>query len=64
MANIICRYHFQRDMDRDKEHISSRGFPEIDGKKVKFLLECGTSSPLTKVEDIPIMGFKWHGEKL
>lgn len=64
MANIICQYHFQRDMDPNKEHISSRGIAEIDGRKVKFLLECGTSSSHTKVEDIPITWFKWNGKQL
>lgn len=58
IANIVCRYHLQRDMDADRDQISCRGLPELDGTKVKFLLECGTGSPLARVEDIPIMGFK------
>ncbi|KAH8907509.1 hypothetical protein BR93DRAFT_867044, partial [Coniochaeta sp. PMI_546] len=39
MANIICQYYVQRDMDPGKESISSRGFTDIDGRKVKFLLD-------------------------
>lgn len=64
MANIICQYHFQRDIDREKEQIRSLGLTEIDGKKVRFLFECGTISPDTRVEDVPIKIFKWNGNKL
>jgi len=51
-------------MDREKDHIRSLGLQEIDGKKVKFLLESGTVSPDIKVEDVPLVAFKWTGEKL
>jgi hypothetical protein len=64
IANIICRYHFQRDMDRKQEQIRSLGLTEIDGKKVKLLLECGNVSPDTRIEDVPIKIFKWNGNEL
>lgn len=64
MANIICRHHLQRDMDREKDQIKSLGYTEVDGKKVRFLLECGTLPAGTKVEDVPLVAFKWKGKRL
>jgi hypothetical protein len=64
IANIICQYHFQRHMDREKEQITSLRLKDIDRKKVRFLLEYGTIPPLTRLDNIPIMAFKWNGERL
>lgn len=64
IANIICQYYFQRDMDLEKEQITSLRLKDIDGKKVRFLLEYGTVPPLTRLDNIPIMAFKWNGKRL
>ncbi|OIW23205.1 hypothetical protein CONLIGDRAFT_637826 [Coniochaeta ligniaria NRRL 30616] len=64
MANIICQHFLQRDMDPVKERIRCLGLPEIDGRKVKFLLESGTVTPSTRLEDVPLRALKWTGKAL
>lgn len=64
IANIICQYLFQQDIDTKKEYITSLGLKDINRKKVRFLFECSISTPDTIVEDGPIIAFKWTGHKL
>lgn len=64
MANIICQHYFQRDTDPHKDQIKSLGLQDIDGKKVRFLLESGTLAAGATLDDMAILAFKWTGEKL
>ncbi len=42
MADIVCEHHWQRKLDKEVETIRVWGYPEIDGEKVRFLLDSGT----------------------
>lgn len=64
MANIICQHQFQRNMDSGKDTINVMGLQDIDGKKVRFLLQSGNLPTTTALDDVPILAFKWTGEKL
>ncbi|OIW23285.1 hypothetical protein CONLIGDRAFT_637731 [Coniochaeta ligniaria NRRL 30616] len=64
MAGIICRHYFKRDYSPDVDKISVMGLEDIDGKKVRFLLESGTLTDTTAVDSVTSLAFKWTGEKL
>lgn len=64
LADIVCRQSFQRHYDPAVDKISVMGLEDIDGKKVRFLLESGTLSDSTAKDSVTIMAFKWTGENL
>lgn len=64
LANIICQHQFQRNMDPGKDKIKVIGLQDIDGKKVRFLLESGILPATATLDDLPILAFKWTGEEL
>jgi len=64
MANIICQHHLRRDSDPDKDKITSMGLQDLDGKKVRFLFESGSLQDDNRLEDVPVLGFKWTGSDL
>lgn len=64
IADIVCRQYFRRDYDPSEDKISVMGLEDIDGKKVRFLLESGTSSDSTATRSVTILAFRWTGEKL
>ncbi|KAK1764154.1 hypothetical protein QBC33DRAFT_548231 [Phialemonium atrogriseum] len=64
MANIICQHQWGRDMDWQRETIRTRGCWEADGEKVRFLLDSGPPGVTPDLERIPVLMYKWTGEKL
>jgi len=64
IADIVCRHCFRRDYDPSEDKINVMGLEDIDGKKVRFLLESGTLSESTATSPVTILAFRWTGEKL
>lgn len=64
IADIISQHQFQRDMYPGQDSINVLGLQDIDGKKVGFLFESGSLPAGAALGDLPILAFKWTGEKL
>lgn len=64
MGNLICQHQFQRDMISGKDTIKVMGLQDIDGKKVRFHVESGTIPSVSALKDVPILAFKWTGDRL
>ena len=64
MGNLICQHQWGRDMDTGTDFIRTDGFPQVDGERVRFLLDTGMMLPDTKPEDITILVYSWNGETM
>jgi hypothetical protein len=64
LGDIICRNRWGRDMDEETDVVQVIGFPQVDGEKVRFILDSGVAGPDAKLEDIPVLAYKWDGTKL
>lgn len=64
MGNIICQHEWGRGMDEDKDFIRTDGFPDSDGHKVNFLLDSGRLTPGSKIENVPIVAYRWNGKNM
>lgn len=64
MGNIICQHEWGRCLDENKDFIRTDGFPDSDGHKVNFLLDSGTLTPGLKLEDVPIIAYRWNGKDM